>query len=446
MPRHNWQTRTWILPFGLAAFVVVLGNADSAGPRAAEVEEEHSNQVLEWNQIFIDTLIATNTPNSSSQRLGATVHTAIFDAYNGIEQRYTHVFVPPDALPGASRRAAVIAAAHTTLVALFPSRAGALNSRYEASIAALSDDDGDGGQSRERGLAWGTEVAQAVLAWRSADGFTGPHAQFFGVQNTGQWRPTPPNFGPMSGQGLSFTAPFVVPSSAWFAPPLPRTLLSPEYADDFKEVKELGRKDGSTRTADQSALAIFWEGNASVHWNQAANQIARNNGVSMSDSNRLLALLNIAMADAAITTWTAKWSYGNNELAVTWRPVSAIPLADTDGNPDTTADAGWLPLVTTPSHPEYPAGHPSLNGAAARVLLDYFADAQTFRLTTANQPDRLYTSIRQAREDGNNGRVWGGMHFPTTVAISDAMGAEIAAYVNANAMQGARPLLTETRK
>jgi hypothetical protein len=444
MPRPTWQPRAWILPFVLAAFVVVPGNDGSARPRAAEVEE-HPNQVLEWNQIFIDTLIATNTANSSSQRLGATVHTAIFDAYNGIEQRYTHVFVPPDALPGASRRAAVIAAAHATLVGLFPSRTGALNSSYEASIAALSDDDGDGGQSRERGLAWGREVAQAVLAWRSADGFPGSHPQFFGGQTTGQWRPTPPNFGPMSGQGLSFTAPFVVPSSVYFAPSPPRTLLSSDYADDFEAVKALGRNTGSTRTADQSALAIFWEGNASVHWNQAANQIARNNQVSISHSNRLLALLNIAMADAAITTWTAKLFYGGNPLEVTWRPVSAIPLADTDGNPDTTADAGWLPLVTTPSHPEYPAGHPSLNGAAARALLDYFADAQTFRLTTTNQPDRLYTSITQAREDGNNGRVWGGMHFPTTVVISDEMGARIAAYVNANAMQRAHPPLIETR-
>ena len=439
MTKPNWQFRAWVIPFVLAAFVVVLGNAVSPGPHAAVVEEEHPNQVLEWNQIFIDTLIATNTPNSSSQRLGATVHTAIFDAFNGIEQRYTHMFVAPAASPGASRRAAVIAAAHATLVGLFPSRTGALNSSYEASIAALSDDGGDGGQSRERGLAWGREVAQTVLAWRNADGFPGSHPQFFGGPTTGQWRPTPPNFGPMSGQGLSFTAPFAVPTSAYFAPPPPRTLASSAYADDFEAVKALGRNTGSTRTPDQSALAIFWEGNASVHWNQAANQIARNNHLSLSHSNRLLALLNIAMADAAITTWTAKLLYGGNPLEVTWRPVSAIPLADTDGNPDTTAEAGWMPLVTTPSHPEYPAGHPSLNGAAARVLLDYFADAQTFTLTTTNQPDRLYTSITQAREDGNNGRVWGGMHFPTTVAISDAMGARIAAYVNANAMQRAHP-------
>jgi hypothetical protein len=119
---------------------------------------------------------------------------------------------------------------------------------------------------------------------------------------------------------------------------------------------------------------------------------------------------------------------------VTWRPITAIPLADTDGNPGTVAEAGWLPLVNTPCHPEYPAGHPSLNGAAATVLLAHFADAQTFTLTTAGRADRTYTSISQAREDGNNARVWGGMHYPSTVAVSDAVGEAIANYVNLNAM------------
>ena len=134
-------------------------------------------------------------------------------------------------------------------------------------------------------------------------------------------------------------------------------------------MKALGRRTGSTRTEDQSALAVFWEGNASVHWNQAANQIARANHLSISDSNRLLAVLNVAMADTAFTTWSGKRFYGAVANEVTWRPVTSIPLADTDGNPETAPDPEWLPLVNTPSHPEYPAGHPSLNGAAATVLL-----------------------------------------------------------------------------
>ena len=115
-----------------------------------------------------------------------------------------------------------------------------------------------------------------------------------------------------------------------------------------------------------------------MHWNQAANQIARANHLSFSDTNRLLAVLNIAMADTAFTIWSAKRYFGVVPSEVTWRPVSAIPLADTDGNDDTIADPEWLPLINTPSHPEYPAGHPSLNGAAAAVLLLHFDD-QTLR-------------------------------------------------------------------
>ena len=334
--------------------------------------------MLEWNQIFIDTLIATNTANSSSQRLGAILHTAIFDAYNGIERRYTPIFVDSSAPPGASRRAAVIAAAYTALVGIFPSlsppQRDALDARYEASLAALGDDGGDGGESRERGVAWGTEVAQTVLSWRATDGFSPPPSPFMGGLAVGQWRPTGGSCVAMTAAGLAFTAPFVVASTTQFDPGPPRSLASPTYADDFNSVKRLGRNMGSTRSDDQTALAPFWEGNASVHWNQAANQIARANHLSISASNRLLAVLNIAMADTAFTIWSGKWHYGHVSTEVTWRPITAIPLAETDGNPDTAADVGWLPLVNTPCHPEYPAGHPSLNGAAATVLLRHFAD------------------------------------------------------------------------
>jgi len=430
------KTRIWKR---VVATVAIAAAAGLLSETPGVTSTEHPDQVLEWNQIFIDTLIATNTANSSSQRLGAIVHTAIFDAYNGIERRYEPIFVQPGAPPGASRRAAVIAAAHTALVGLFPARQAALDSSYAASLAALSDDGGDGGQSRERGIAWGTEVARAILAWRASDGFGASYPAFTGGTAVGQWRPTPPAFGPMSAQGLAFTDMFVLVNNTQFEPAPPRGLTSTTYTDDFNTVKALGRRTGSTRTEDQTALAVFWEGNASVHWNQAANQIARANHLSMSASNRLLAVLNIAMADTAFSTWSSKRFYGSVPTEVTWRPVTAIPLADTDGNPDTAPDPDWLPLINTPSHPEYLAGHPSLNGAAATVLLSHFEDAQAFTLTTRTStgdlPPRTYTSVMQARSDGNNARVWGGMHYPSTVAISDNAGHTIAAYVNAQSMK-----------
>ena len=188
----------------------------------------------------------------------------------------------------------------------------------------------------------------------------------------------------MSAQGLAFTAMFVLDSNTQFRPPPPRALTSATYTDDFNAVKALGRKTGSTRTDDQTALAPFWEGNASVHWNQAANQIARANHLSMSASNRLLAVLNIAMADTAFTTWSGKRSYGADP--------DRSDLAPGDGDP-----AGRHRRQSGHRLPIRPGCRsstrrrirntlpdiPSLNGAAATVLLSHFDDAQTFTLTTA---------------------------------------------------------------
>jgi len=403
--------------------------------------DEGTNQVLEWNQILIDTLIQANAVNAASPRLSAIVHTAIFDAYNGIERRYTPIYVQDAAPRGASRRAAVIAAAYTTLRALFESRKSDLDASYAASLAALSDDeDDDGGRSRERGIAWGVHVANVVLAWRATDGFSGTYPPFRGGTAVGQWRPTPPALASMASQPLAFTQPFVLASATQFRPPAPRDLLTNTYTDDFNTVKKLGRASGSTRTDDQTSLAPFWEGNASVHWNQAANQMARAHDVSMSNANRLLAVLNIAMADTMFTTWNAKRHFAESDTVITWRPITAITLADMDFNPDTEAETNWAPLLTTPSHPEYPAGHPSLNGAGATVLLTWFDDAQTFTLTTRTSagvdlPPRAYNSISQARTDGNSARIWGGMHYPSTVAVSNELGENIANYVNQHAMQ-----------
>jgi hypothetical protein len=412
--------------------MVVLGLA--AGGRAASADEPRPSEVLEWNQAFIDALVATNTANSASPRIGAIVHGSIFDAYNGIEGRYTPLFVRDPAPLAASRRAAIVGAAHAALVALFPSQKDALDARYAASLAALEEEGGDSG-SIERGVEWGAQVAEAVLAWRASDGFNATYPPFTGGNEVGQWRPTPPAFASMGSQPLAFTAMFVLESNTRFKPRAPRGLDTRTYARDIEAVKTLGRKTGSTRTADQTALAPFWESNASVHWNQAANQMARAHHLPLSRSVRLFALLNLAMADTSFTSFASKRAFGADPQAVTWRPQTAITLADTDDNPDTEPDPDWLPLITTPAHPEYPAGHPSLNGAGATVLLLYFRDKQTFTLTSAGQPSRTYSRISDARADGNNARVWGGMHYPSTVKASDAEGAAIANYIHRHAMR-----------
>jgi hypothetical protein len=154
----------------------------------------------------------------------------------------------------------------------------------------------------------------------------------------------------MSAQGLAFTDMFGLISNTQFRPGPPRSLMDPTYTSDFNAVKALGRRTGSTRTEDQTTLAPFWEGNASVHWNQAANQIAHARHLSISDTNRLLAVLNVAVADTAFTIWSAKRFYSSVSMEVTWRPVTSIPLAETDGNLETLADPDWLPLPSAEPH------------------------------------------------------------------------------------------------
>jgi hypothetical protein len=325
----------------------------------------------------------------------------------------------------------VIAAAYTALAGLFPSRQAQLYASYLASLDSLSED-GDGGKSRERGIAWGTYVGQQVLAWRATDGFSVSRPAFLGGMAIGQWRPTSaqnPTCTSMSAQTLAFTSMFALQSNDLFRPPPPRGLGDSSYLTDLAAVRSLGALTGSTRTAEQTALAPFWEGNASVHWNQAANQLARANGLSISENSRLFAVLNIAMADTALTTWSAKRYYGADPASVTWRPFTAIREGSI--GPDVT----WTPLVNTPCHPEYPAGHPAQNGAAATILLNKFGDSSGSFVLTTGSASFTYSSVTQARDDGNNARIWGGMHYPSTVAVSDSMGSAIGLYIDQSVMQ-----------
>jgi membrane-associated phospholipid phosphatase len=149
----------------------------------------------------------------------------------------------------------------------------------------------------------------------------------------------------------------------------------------------------------------------------------------MSDNNRLFAVLNIAMADTAFTTWSAKRYYGADPTSATWRPFTAIREGSIEPDP------AWRPLINTPCHPEYPAGHPSLNGAASTILLNKFGDVSGSFVLTTGSTSFTYNSVTQASEDGNNARVWGGMHYPSSVAVSAAMGAAIGLYVDQTAMQ-----------
>src|SRR5262245_30138543 len=332
-----------------------------------------ADEVTEWNQNMLQAgLVAKSSPLIMT-RFAAIVQASVFDALNGIERRYTPVHVTATAPRGASRRAAVVQAAYASLLKLYPAQKTTLDGQLAASLANLIEDGEDAGQSIERGLAWGQQVADQIWAWRSTDGFTPAPPPFRGGSALGQWRPTPPGLLPGAGPQFAYMTPWAIQSQNQFRPGGPPALASAQYAAEFNETKSMGRDTSAARSADQTLACRFWNAStASYYWNRAAIQLAAQHDFSLSETAHLLATLDIAMADAAIACWEAKYT------CTFWRPVTAIPTLDDDGNSETDPDPSWLPLLITPNHPEYPSGHSTVNGAAAAVLANPCAVASSF--------------------------------------------------------------------
>ena len=371
-----------------------------------------ADEVTDWNQILVSALTATSTSPQNAGRIAAITHAAVFDAVNGINPRYTPYFVTDEAPGGASRRAAAVQSAYAVLRTLLPAQAAGLERQRDASIAAIRSD--QHGQSVDRGIEWGQFVASALLTERSTDGFPAGGVADPGDLTIGKWRPEaglPPAGLPAVTPWLAVLRPFVMPTPDHFRPAGPPALDSAAYDSDFEEVKRVGRATGSSRTPEQTVIAFFWTDNTISHWNRIAVSVAQQRRTTLVENARLFALLNLAMADAGIAVWDAKFLYRF------WRPFSAIPLAELDGNPSTEADPSWTSLVLTPNHQEYPSGHGGLSGAAARVLGSIFGDRTTFthRTDTAPFAPRTHRSFAGAADEANNSRVYGGIHFRTAV-------------------------------
>jgi len=244
-------------------------------------------------------------------RVAAIVQSAVYDAVNGIEGRYAPMHVTPAAEPGASRRAAAVVAAYTTLVSIYPSQKTTFDQELAASLSSIASGSSvEHSVSIARGAAWGQTVANAILGWRSTDGFTPPPPPFFGGSAPGVWRPTPPAFLPAAGVQFSYMAPWAIQSPQQFRPSGPPALTSPQYAVDFNEVKAWGSIGSPLRTPDQTLLAQFWQSATPNYlFNHAALQLARARHATFSEESRLLAVLNVAMADADIACWDSRFHY-----------------------------------------------------------------------------------------------------------------------------------------
>jgi len=416
----------------VGAFAAVIGTVATFAAAAGEVSN--------WNQMLFRAALVGGSSPLVTTRVAAIVQAAVFDAVNGIARRYTPIHVTPNAPAGASRDAAAVQAAYATLVQLYPTQMAALDARRAVSLASIGTRDSSAAIAA--GIAWGQFVADSIIAWRSTDGFAPPPPPFLGGTGVGEWRPTPPGFAPGAGPQFAYMTPWVIGAPSQFRPAGPPALVSDQYTADFNETKTMGSMSSTTRTTDQTIAAWFWASStASYLWNNVALSLierARVEADSRSgdrfrfttlESARLLALLNLATADAAIGCWDAKYTY------VFWRPVTAIPLADTDGNPATEADPNWLPLFATPAHPEYPSGHSCVSGAAGGVLASYFGDQTRFRVTSDVMPGvvRSFDSFSEGVTEVQNARINAGIHFRSATRDGQMLGASVAEFVLANA-------------
>ncbi len=383
--------------------------------------------VLQWNEAALAAIRATNSPPPRASRQLAILHAAVFDAANGVQTRYECYLVPPAAPQPSSCLAAVATAGHDVLAELFPGQS--------AGFAVLRDDMLARVHNRAalgNGSTWGALVAQQVLLARTNDGSTAV-ASHPGSLAPGAWRPTV-SFGgnvlPALLPQWGHVTPFGIADVTALQPPAPPALSTAQYALEVGLTQAIGGAQSSARSAEETEIAHFWgygPGTSTPpgHWNQIAQAVVAQRPMQVVDSARLFALLNIALADAAIVCWRCKYD------ASYWRPITAIHLADQDGNAATTADPAWMPLLPTPPFPEYTSGHSTFSGAAAAVLAGVIGDRTPFAAISDDLPGvvRHYRSFSHAAFESGMSRIYGGIHFMSGNLLGLEGGARIGTEV-----------------
>ena len=376
--------------------------------------------VTDWNSAALDAIRTGRVSPPSASRALAMLHAAIYDAVNGISRTH-EIYLVPSAVPrSASKEAAAAAAAHTVLVALFPGRAGAFDALYLAHLAAIPH-----GPHADAGIRWGERVGAHILQWRRSDHADAVVAPPLG-DAPGSWEPTEPGFAPYLLPQWGFVAPFAIPNGSYFRPVGPPALTSTEYAQAYDEVKAYGASVGSSRTPEQDTSALFWADGAGTetppgHWNSIARIVALQQGNTLEQNARLFALLNIAMADAAISAWDAKYAFSS------WRPVTAIRNGSIDGNAATAGDPAWSSLIINPPFPEYVSGHSTFSAAAATVLAMFYGSDEIAFLTTSDflpGVTRHFPGFSAAAAEAAMSRLYGGIHF--RFSIEDGLWAGVA--------------------
>ncbi len=417
--RHAWFA-------GVAAAVALLVPATAS-----------ANEVTKWNTIATNTVLAQPPIASAPPAAGvfmAMVQGAVYGAVNSIDRGHRPYLVMRR-FPMASLDAAVAAAAFRVLDTLFPGQHAALQAEYDSSMAAIPD-----GGLKDAGVETGRAAADAMLA----EGHDGRQILpcVFGT-DPGDWQPLVGPTGALLCDPSPWVAqavPFLVKSSSQFRTDGPNALTSAAYADEFNEVKDLGSLNSSTRTAEQSHVAVFWQSNAASTWNGVARRFAEERFLDITDSALLFAMVDLTAADAAINCWNDKyyWSF--------WRPITAIRHADTDGNPATLVDADWRPLfdpsldpaiagvgpaLITAPYPDHPSGHLCFSSSSLHAMQSFFGtDELTFYVTSSRFPGerRYFSRFSDVNTELIEARIWAGLHFRTADEQGAKLGQEVERY------------------
>jgi PAP2 superfamily/RTX calcium-binding nonapeptide repeat (4 copies) len=390
-----------------------------------------ADMVIDWNNLALEAIRDSSTAPPVASRALAIAQTSVYDALNAIDRSSKPYAVDVVALPNTSREAAVAAAAHRVLEVLFASQESVLDAALTSSLAGIPD-----GPEENNGVALGLRVANQMLALRANDGANATVDYSSGAQ-PGDWQRTLPSFAAPLLPHWGGVTTFGIESASQFELPGPPDLSSSTYAAALNEVKELGSLNSTTRTVDQTDIAKFWANGGTTatppgHLNMLAQTVSLQKGISLAENARLFAMLNVALADAAIACWDAKYDFDF------WRPITAIRAADTDGNSETIADSTWLPLLNTPPFPGYTSGHSTFSGAATEVLKSFFGtDNISFTLDSEDESvaDRSYTSFTQAAEESAVSRLYGGIHFNFDNNDGLAVGYSIGRYVSSELFQ-----------
>ena len=420
-----------LAPTGCTGPVQVPRPAVSGVPTEPQLAPASDPSVIpEWDMIAERTILSEGIPVAASALYLSFVSLAMYDAVVSIEGGYEQYIERDRDFGSASSQVAAASAASVLLRHYFPESAEELQADFRRTMSDIPRD-----RAYASGIRAGIAAAAALLVRRLGDGREDTALTLELAPEPGVWRPVPPDNAPFTVPWLGFVRPLVLESATQFDIPGPGALSSTAYARDFEEVRNIGDADGAARTVTQTENALFFSVDAISQYHAGMRELVVREGLDIVESARAFALLSASTADALIACWRAKAEHP------TWRPVTAIRLAATDGNPLTVADPDWTPLGATPSDPEFASGHACVTGAASGTFGHLFgADSMGLNLTSAprGSPETLerhYDRAAELDQQAMDARVWLGIQFRSSMGFANALGHDVADWAAANFFQ-----------